>query len=351
MTDTRVPEAKLRSVVTELFAKMGVSPQDSAIAADVLLSADLRGVESHGVSNMLRKYVRDYRAGILNPAPKWNIIRESVATATIDADKGLGIIIGPKAMEIAIEKAKQAGIGMVTIKNSGHMGMVGYYAMQALAHDMIGMAMTSGRPSVLPTFGAEPRLGTNPIALAAPALTKAPFVFDAATSVISGNKVGLAQRLGAKLGPGLVADKNGSPLMREVDIKEVDPANPLLLPLGGTRELGSHKGYGLSAIVEILTGILAGAGSSLGRNDFSHTVVAYRIDAFMDIEAFKKEMDEWLGLLESTAPAPGQERVIYAGLMEAEVEADRRANGIPLHKEVVEWFSSICQELSIEPLL
>ncbi|MCH8109414.1 MAG: Ldh family oxidoreductase, partial [Chloroflexi bacterium] len=148
---------------------MGVPDKDCELAADVLVTSDLRGVDSHGVSNMLRVYVNGYNEGSLNPRPNWRILRETPATANIDSDTGLGIIVVPKAMEIAIEKAKKVGVGMVTIRNARHLGMASYHAMMALEHDMIGTCMTSCPPGVLPTFGAEPRLGTNPIALAAPA--------------------------------------------------------------------------------------------------------------------------------------------------------------------------------------
>jgi len=348
----RVPEKHLREIVERLFEKMGVPGDDCRLAADVLVSADLRGVESHGVSNMLRKYIRDYKAGRINPTPTWRIIRESPATASIDCDAGLGIIMAPKAMKIAIEKAKKIGISMVTLKNSGHMGMVSYYAMQALTHDMIGVAMTSSPPEMVPTFGAEPRLGTNPIALAAPAATEAPFVYDAATTVISSNKVGLAKRLGVKLPGGWVAQSDGTPIMEEVNpnISGYEGrTHPSLLPLGGIRELGSHKGYGLACVVEILSGILTGGGYSAleGRSGYTHSVAAYNIKSFMDPAEFKQTMDEWLRTLKSTKPAPGHARVFYAGQQEAECEVENRARGILLHREVVEWFHTMCDELSI----
>lgn len=349
----RVKETDLRETTERIFAGMGVSRDDSRLAADVLLLADLRGVESHGVSNMLRKYIRDYRSGKINPVPKWRITRESLSTASIDCDAGLGIIMAPKAMEMAIEKAKKTGIGVVTMQNCGHMGMASYYAMQAVGHNMIGLAMTSSPPEMVPTFGAEPRLGTNPIALAAPALTLAPFVYDAATTVIASNKIELAKRLGVKLPGGWIADTDGAPVMGEADPVSFIPegrARPFLLPLGSIRELGSHKGYGLACVVEILSGILTGGGYSATGNRilYTHTVTAYDIESFMDVAEFKKTMDEWLLTLKSTKPAPGHERVFYPGQSEAECEVNYRTLGIPLHREVVEWFRAICDELSIK---
>lgn len=346
----RVSEPHLREAVERIFLKMGVPEDDCRLAADVLVSADLRGVESHGVSNMLRKYVRDYNNRKLNPTPKWRVIRESPSTASIDSDAGLGIIIAPKAMELAIKKAKNVGIGMVTMKNGGHMGMASYYAMQALKHNMIGLAMTSSRPEVVPTFGAEPRLGTNPIALAAPTDAEAPFVYDAATTVVTSNKLGLSRRLGVKLFAGWIADRAGTPIMEEVDPPEHDiRSRANLLPLGSTRESGSHKGYGLACVVDILSGILTGGGYGAlpDRAGYTHCVTAYNIESFMDTAEFKRTMDEWLHMLKSTKPAPGHDRVLYPGQLEAECEAEHRAKGIPLHREVVKWFRTICGELSI----
>lgn len=347
----RVPEVTLRETVVSIFEKMGVPRDDCRLAADVLVTADLRGVESHGVSNILRGYVQGYQQGRTNPRPQWRILRESPSTTSIDCDAGLGIIIAPKAMEIAIEKAKKVGMGMVTMLNGRHLGMASYYAMLALKHDMIGLCMTSCPPGVLPTFGAEPRLGTNPIALAAPADKEVPFVYDAATAVCATNKLALARRSGIKLPPGWLADANGTPIMKEVDPPTEGPGQSrmFMLPLGSTRELGSHKGYGLACVVDILSGILTGGGygANLRRPNFNHCVAAYNIEAFMDTAQFKRTMDEWLQMLKSTKPAPGHDRVLYPGLPEAECEVENRAKGIPLHPEVVGWFNSICSELSI----
>ena len=352
----RVREEPLRQTVTDIFSKMGVPGEDCSLAADVLVTSDVRGVDSHGVSNMLRTYVQGYNQGELNPRPNWRVLRETPATANIDSDRGLGIIVVPKAMEIAIEKASKVGVGMVTIRNSRHLGMASYHAMMALEHDMIGTCMTSCPPGVLPTFGAEPRLGTNPIALAVPADEEPPFVFDAATSTVAGNKLGLARRLGTDLLPGWVADEEGVPIMDEVSPPipgYQGRASSFLVPLGSTRELGSHKGYGLSCIVDILGGVLSGGGygANPGRPNFGHYVAAYSIEAFMDTQEFKRTMDEWIRMLKTTPPASGHDRVLYPGQPEAEATEDRRANGIPFHPEVIDWFRDICGELSIPYVL
>ena len=352
----RVRETPLRETVTRIFKKMGVPDRDCDQAADVLVAADLRGVDTHGVSNMLRWYIRDYGNGELNPRPNWKVVRETPSTATIDSDAGLGIIVAPRAMDIAIDKAKKVGLGMVTIKNGRHLGMAGYHAMMALEHDMIGMCMTSCPPIVVPTFGAESIIGTNPIAVAAPADKESPFVFDAATSTVAGNKLTLAKRMGHNLAPGWIADAEGTPIMESVPSPVEGFSGPStlpLLPLGSTREMGSHKGYGFACIVDILGGIISGGGygANPGRPNFCHTVAAYSIEAFMDTAEFKRTMDEYLRMLATSKPAKGHDRVLYAGLPEAEEEADRRERGIPLHNEVIQWFRDICGELSIPYIL
>ncbi len=342
---TMVSGDDLKVTVAAVFEKMGVPPDDAQLGADVLVLADLRGVDSHGVSNMLRSYVSGYTGGQINPTPDMRIVRETPSTASIDSDRGLGIITTPKAMDIAIRKAADVGVGMVTVGNARHLGMASYHAMMALEHDMIGVCMTSCPPSVVPTFGAEPRLGTNPIAIAVPSRNETPFVFDAATSTVAGNKVSIARRLGVKLEPGWLADAEGNPIMEEADA----PDDYTLLTLGSTRELGSHKGYGLSCMVDILAGVLTGFGYGTvpGRPNFGHYVAAYNVGGFADPDHFKDQMDEWLRMMKSTRPAPGEERVLVAGQPEAEMEEIRRAEGIPLHQEVVDWFHDTCGELDI----
>ena len=342
----RVPHQPLRRTVAGIFEKMRVPPRDAHLAADVLVSADLRGVDSHGVSNQLRRYLEDYNSGHINPRPKVRIVRETPSTANMDSDSGIGLVATPHAMEIAIKKARVTGIGMVTIFNGRHIGMAAYHAMLALDHDMIGICMTSTRPTVLPTFGSEPRLGTNPIAIAAPARAEPPFVLDMATSAVASNKFVLAQRLGINVPPGWVSDQHGTPIMEPGPLPETYYG----LPLGGTRDIGSHKGYGLACVVDILCGLLSGGGFSMtsgARGNYSHMVAAYSIAAFTDVPSFKDMMDDFLRTLRSTPPAPGQERVLYPGLPEFEAEQDRRANGIPLHREVVQWLKDTCAELGI----
>jgi L-2-hydroxycarboxylate dehydrogenase (NAD+) len=345
-----VAEEPLRRTVTQIFEKLGVSPEDAANAADVLTMADVRGVESHGVSNMLRAYVRDYKAGKLEPKPGWRIVRQTPGTAVIDAERRLGCIMGPKAMKLAVDKARAVGVGAVTVYNSGHFGAIGHYAMQAAQQDMVGVCFTGAGLSVVPTFASKPLLGTNPIALAAPARHEAPILFDAATSAIAGNKIRLAIRVGSPLLPGWVTDKEGIPIMEEKPVFDRDEYYQA--PLGGTREQGSHKGYGLALMAEVLSTVLAGALPTMlapGSGSKNH-FAAYNIEAFTDVERFKDTMDEMLKTLRTATPVAGQERVLYPGLSEAEEIEHRRSHGIPLHKEVLEWFSQCTVELGLAPL-
>jgi LDH2 family malate/lactate/ureidoglycolate dehydrogenase len=342
----RVPEKNLRSTLERMFAKLGLSEEDARLGADVLMASDLRGVETHGVSNILRGYVKGYSDGSLNTRPQMRVVRETASCATVDCDNGLGIIMAPKAMKIAIEKASGTGVGMVTMGNGFHLGMASYHAMLALEHDMIGVCMTSCPATVVPTFSAIKAIGTNPIAVAAPAGKEAPFVFDAATSATPVNRVRLAARLGVNLVPGWIAEPDGTPIMEEVPV----PEEWGLLPLGSTRGLGSHKGFSLAMVVDILGALLNGTPpAATGRfSRYGNYVAAYAIEAFMDVDEFKAGMDEYLSSIRSLPPAPGQERVLYAGMPEVEVEAERRSKGIPLHPEVIDWFKNTCAELEVD---
>ena len=337
----RVHEEDMRKTVEEIFMKMQMSQEDSIQAADVLIYADLRGIESHGVSNMMRKYIEMFKDVTINPSPKIKIIREAPAVATIDSDRGHGLVVGPQAMKMAIERAEKYGIGAITVTNSAHFGAAAYHASMAIEHGMIGMAMTTGWLKLLPTNGAEPKVGLNPVAYAVPAKEEPPFIFDATMSSVAGNKIGLADRLGANVYPGWIAEEDGTPIMGERDVPEIWH----MLPLGGTREIGSHKGYSLAVMIEILCSLLGGDGAGPFRERFpSHHFLAYKVSAFGDEELFKKEVDRYLKSLKETLPAPGHDRVFYAGLIEHEEEIQRLENGIPYHPEVIQWFRKTTTE-------
>ena len=342
----RVPHGDMHSAVVGIFGALGCPRDDRRRCADALLYADLRGIDSHGVSNMMPIYVAMLKQGYVNPAPKLRVLREADATATVDNDRGLGLTIGPQCMELALDKAERCGVGSVVATNGRHFGAAAYHASLALERDMIGMALTIGGLELVPTFGAEARVGLNPIGIAVPARDEPPFIFDASMSSIAGNKMRIARRLGSTVLPGWISTPDGTPIMHESPV----PDEFLMLPLGGTREIGSHKGYGLAVMVDILSGLLGGdpAGFEREPGDISHHFLAYRVDAFSDLEGFKDRMDVYLRGLRETKPAPGQERVLYAGLPEHEAEVDRRARGIPYHPDVVEWFRKTADELGSE---
>lgn len=347
--EVRVHEVALRKTVTEVFEAAGVPAEDAAQAADVLVYADLRGIETHGVSNMLRVYRKLYEEGKLNPRPTFRLIKESDAGASYDGEGGLGIIQVPRAMRVAIEKASRHGVGAVTVRNIGHTGAIGYYAMMAADEEMVGLSMTASGSQVLPTFAGEPRLGTNPIAFAAPTRDQPRLFFDAAMSAIASNKIRLADRVGSSLLPGWIASWNGTPIMEEAPPPKDDLRQ---LPLGSTRELGSHKGYGLALMVEVLATLLSGdVPRMLDQNTGSrHIVAAFDIRAFTDLEQYYDTIDRMLTTLLETPPMPGQEQVVYPGWPEEQELRERTEHGIPLHREVVEWFNRTTDELGLERL-
>lgn len=340
----RVPQENMRATLVDIFAKLGMPNEDAVLSADVLMYADIRGVESHGVSNMVRAYITGFQEGTINPNPVTKIVREAAAVCTIDSDEGLGLVVGPAAMNEAINRAENYGIGSVSVTNGRHFGAAGYHAALALEHDMVGIAMTTGGVTVVPTGGAERLVGLNPIAIAAPTKSQPPFIFDASMSSVAGNKITLAKRLGVETMPGWISESDGTPIMDDREI----PDDYMILPLGGTREIGSHKGYSLAVMIEILSGVLSGgAAGPHRRGGASHHFIAYKIDAFTDVEGFKDDLDQYMKTLSESKPAPGQDKVTYAGLPEYEEEIERLEMGIPYHPEVIDWFKSISAELQL----
>ncbi|MDG2112811.1 MAG: Ldh family oxidoreductase [Actinomycetota bacterium] len=341
----RVPESDMRATVEALFAAVGMSAADAAQAADTLLYADLRGIDSHGVSNMFPIYMYWFREKFVNPKAEPRVIREAPAVATIDDDAGLGLATGPRAMDLAIAKAADNGIGSVSVTNGRHYGAAAYHAHRAIEHGMIGVSMTIGGLQVLPTFGSKPMVGLNPIAVAVGAGEEAPFVFDASMSSVAGNKIRIARRLGATVAPGWIADVDGNPILEESTV----PEEFHMLPTGGTRDGGSHKGYGLASVVDMLCGVLAGDTPGFLRTpgDVGHHFLAYRIDAFCDPDEFAEHMQTFMRGLRETPPAEGHDRVLYAGLAEHETELDRRAHGIPYHPDVVDYFRTTADEMGV----
>lgn len=347
----------LQQFIQEVFLSIGCPEEDALLASQVLISADLRGVDSHGIAR-LSGYVRLYDHGRLNPNPSIKIVHETPSTAVVDGDKGLGLVVAPKAMEIAMKKAELVGSGWISVQNSNHFGIAGYHAMMALNNDMIGWAMTNAAPLVTPTFSKEKLLGTNPIAVAVPAATNPPFVADFASTAVAYGKMEILQRKGVPAPHGWVQDKDGNP---------TDDANAVknggaLLPLGGDREHGSHKGYGLGAIVDIFSGVLSGAnfgpwvppfatagfmnaGEQVGKGT-GHFLGAMRIDGFRPADEFKADMDKWINRFRS-APAVEGKSVLIPGDPERVLEAERKANGIDLLDPVVKDLKGLADRFGI----
>lgn len=343
--EVRVTADSMRWTTERLLEAVGMSSSDATQTADVLLYADLRGIDTHGVSNMLRGYLKGLITGDINPSPNWNIVRDNKATCLIDGDAGHGMVVSPEGMRQAIERASRFGIGAVTIINSRHLGPCSYYAQMAIEHDMLGMATTTGGLAMVPTYGTKELLGLNAMSFAAPTRTNPPFVYDASPSVVAGNKVILAKRLGQKVLPGWITDESGTPIMEESDI----PDKYMLLPLGSTREGGSQKGYALSVISEVMTTVLTATGAGPRRRGGSvHHFVAWNISGFSDPEDFKSDLDQYLTDLLECPTVDGKGKVLYSGYPEAQTTIDRTENGIPYHPEVIEWFREATSEHRID---
>ncbi len=340
-----VPEASIRAATEAVFRQAGLDDRGARQSADVLITNDLRGVESHGISNQLRNYLRMYGEGALNPRPDIKVARETDTTAVVDADGGLGIHVAPDGMRMAIEKAKKHGTGTVAVIKAGHLGGAGYHASLATQENMIGQAMAApGGGQTLPTFGAEPRFGTHPVAWAAPARNQPPFLFDVATTQVAGNKIQLAKRVGADLEPAWIANMDGEPILDRVPV----PQSYYQLPFGGTRENSSHKGYGMMAMIDIMCNSMTGVGAGFLTGGGGQLFVATDVQAFIDLDEYFDWMDQFLEGLRNTKPASGHERVLYPGLSEWEETQERSSNGIPYHREVIEWFESYAAEVGVE---
>jgi LDH2 family malate/lactate/ureidoglycolate dehydrogenase len=344
---TRVDHIKLAQFVQSAFERLGVPQNDARIAADGLVSADLRGVDTHGVIRFSPNawYIKWLRDKEMNPRPNIRTVSESPSSALIDGDRGIGMVIGNRAMDLAIQKAKDCGVAMVGVRNSRHFGMSAYYAMKALSHDMIGIAMTNASRLVVPTFGREARFGTNPICVAVPALKEQPFVLDMATTTAAAGKLELAARRDHSIPIGWALDEKAEPTE---DPKIAQKARRLL-PLGGSREGGSHKGYGLAMVVEILCGVLTGTITALNANQDprGHFFGAIRIDSFRPAAEFKNDMDRLIRELKSTPPITGQNRVYVAGEIEFETAKERAAKGIPLLDSVLKGLREVGEELGV----
>ena len=349
---------QLLSFTKNIFLQTGSSEANAATAAKALLSADLRGVDSHGIAR-LGGYVRLWEAGRINGNPDIKVIHETPSTAVIDGDKGLGLVVAPAAMQVAIDKATNVGTGWVSVKNSNHFGIAGYYAMMALEHDMIGIVMTNASATVAPTFSKERLLGTNPIAVAIPAGNEQPFVADFATTTAANGKLEVLQRKNMDAPDGWVQNKEGHP---STDVNELKKGGAML-PLGGDYEHGSHKGYMLGSIVDIFSGVLSGANfgpwvppfpaylpmpEDMPGEGIGHFFGAMRIDAFRPAADFKRDMDKWIQRFKNAETVEGFKSVIIPGKPEREMEKERMENGIELLQIVIDDLKILCSKFFVD---
>ena len=361
MTYNIFTESNLREFTQSVFEKMGCSEAHASLATDVLIKSDLRGIDSHGVAR-LTGYVRLWEKGRINAKPDITIVHETPTTATVDGDAGLGLVVAPFAMQLAIEKAEKYGSGWVSVRNSNHFGIAAYHTMMAVEKDMIGFAMTNASPLVAPTFSNERLLGTNPMCYAFPAGKYPPVIVDMATSAAANGKLEIAQRMGKAVPDGWIQDANGKPSLDPHELKK----GGSLLPLGSDRDHGSHKGFGLSATVDILSAVLSGANygpwvppfvafmepsnDPVGKG-IGHFLGAMRVDGFRPVDEFKSHLDNWIERFSNAKTINADQKVIIPGQPEAEAEKDRKLNGIPLIDDVCKDLNELAEKLGVAKLI
>jgi LDH2 family malate/lactate/ureidoglycolate dehydrogenase len=360
MTFITFSEQQLRTFTEAVFLKMGCPQADAELAADVLLKSDLRGIDSHGVAR-LSGYIRLWEKERINAKPEIKVVHETATTATVDGDAGLGLVVAPFAMKLAIEKAKIYGSGWVAVKNSNHFGIAGYHSLLAVEQDMIGISMTNASPLVAPTYANERLLGTNPMCYGFPAGNYPPVIVDMATAAAANGKLEIAQRAKLPIPEGWAQDKAGSPTTDPNELK----AGGSLLPLGSDKDHGSHKGYGLSATVDILSAVLSGANygpwvppfvaflepsaNPVGEG-IGHFLGAMRIDGFRPAQDFKDHLDNWIARFKSAKTIDPEKKVIIPGEPEYAAEIERKKNGIPLIDAVVNDLNELATKLGVASL-
>ena len=351
------PIEKLREFCIRVFLHFGAPKNDATQAAEVLACADMRGIDSHGVARMY-SYFGMLSEGHINPKPKIKTLRSTPSTATVDGDNGLGLVVGPQANRMAMDMAEKCGSGWVSVCNTNHFGIAGYYVLQALERDLIGWAMTNSTKLVAPLWGAERMLGTNPIAIAFPGKEEPPIVIDMATSAAAYGKIEIARRRGEAIPQGWAIDREGGNCTNPDEMI----AGGAMLPLGSERERGGHKGYALGMMVDILCGALSGANwgpfappfalrqeipkRSVGKG-IGHFFGAMRIDGFIDADEFKRQIDEYVRVFRATKPAHGTNGPLIPGDPEREAERERRKNGVPLILPVIEELRDISRKTGI----
>lgn len=346
----------LRRWVAEVFQTLGVEEADARVTADNLVSADVRGIESHGVAR-LGGYTGRVRQGRTVARAVPEVVHETLTTATVDAGHGLGQPASKFAMELAITKARETGHGAVAVRNSNHYGIAGFWAMMALPFDMIGVSYTNSSPLLVPTNARVAMIGTNPIAVAVPAAEERPWVLDMATTVVPRGKLEVYRRKGLPMPLGWAVDEKGQPtedaaaVLSSLDTR----AGGGILPLGGTALFSGYKGYNLSAMVDIYSGVLSGSawgphvdglhGKGEGHAGTGHFFSATRVDAFRPAEEFKREMDEYIRTLRDSPKAEGADRVWVAGEKEWELTEKHEREGVPLYYKVIDRLREIGEEI------
>ncbi len=348
----------LKNFIKDVFVSLNVKRTDAEIIADVLITSDLRGIDSHGIQRCKMYYDR-IKEGIYNTETKIKIVRKSPTTAVIDGGCGLGPVIGYKAMKLAIRKAKKYGLGAIAVRNSTHFGIAGYYSLMAINEGMIGMITTNARPAVPPTFGVEPMLGTNPLTVGAPTDENFPFLLDCATSIIQRGKVEVFDRIHQPLPDGLIITKNGrSQNDPHETLKNLEESTAALLPLGGIGEgTSGYKGFGYATFVEILSSALQDgiflkdtAGvieDEQKRLKVGHFFLAININNFTPLKRFKRTTGTIMRNLRASKKAPGNSRIYTAGEKEFFSENERKKHGIPLNKSLQEDIKTMQKELGL----
>jgi LDH2 family malate/lactate/ureidoglycolate dehydrogenase len=352
-----VPVETIRSLIKDVFMKAGVPEDDAETCSDVLIESDIRGIESHGISR-LKYYYKRFETGQHQAVTNFEVVNDTPTTAVIDGHHGMGMVIGKRAMQMAIDKAKLFGLGCVTVRNSTHFGIAGYYPTMAANQDMIGLTVTNTRPSVSPTFGVEPMLGTNPIAFGAPTDEEFPFIFDGATPISQRGKIEVLARAGKKIPVGWVINEINQPIEDSpLGLEALEKRTASFLPLGGAGEtLSGHKGYGLGTMVEILSASLqsgaflqglTGIGPDGHPQPFKvgHFFLAINIEFFTTIDNFKQITGNILRDLRNSKKAPGQPRIFTAGEKEYEMSKITKSRGIPINLNLQKEIKYLVEKL------
>ena len=347
MTQSYIAWDTIIEFMKDAFVAAGLPADEAAICADVLAESDRRGINSHGCNRFKPIYIDRINAGILNPTTEYEVLKETPTTLVVDAHDGMGMVASYKMMTTLLEKARTYGMAMGAIRNSSHYGIAGYWATMATKQDMIGITGTNARPSIAPTFGVENMMGTNPLTVGMPTDEDFPFVLDCATSISQRGKIEYYARNGMDTPAGMVIGKDGSAMTDSPAILDALVAGEAALtPLGGMgEEMAGYKGYGYSAIVEVLSAALQGGSFMKALTGFDaegnrqpyhlgHFFIVIDPEAFMGAETFKKICGDILRELRASEKAPGCDRIYTAGEKEYLAWLDRKDKGVPVNESV-----------------